>query len=423
MRKSVLFALLIGVLLVVFGSAGLAMAKTTINFWFPGGAGQEEHFIGAVKRFEAINPDIKVKYTVLSPNSADIMAKLNAAKLSNTFPDVFSAFLVYIGTRGAQGDFLPMDDYYAKWEGKDDLMESALAMGKYKGKLLGLGYFPAPVIPVYRKDLFKKAGLDPNKPPTNWEELEQYANKLVQRDAGGNVTVTGVDIPSSSPALVLVESFLRSAGSKVIDEEKQVPSFTDEGAIKGLAFMAKLWQQKLSVPHNFVMWMEHPFTKGYGSMGYQMNSVLAKVFREDPAFKEKVGFMPLMGPAKPTAFCGYRLFTIGAKTKYKDASWKFIKFMMTPDEFWRRYKDLSIAPVLKSLQKKFVADDPEFNQATLNAIKYGKGKAITPWTAIANKYLRVAYEEAINGAKTPKQALMDADKGLRSELKRMGHLK
>jgi hypothetical protein len=33
-------------------------------------------------------------------------------------------------------------------------------------------------------------------------------------------------------------------------------------------------------------------------------------------------------------------------------------------------------------------------------VKYGKGKSITPWTGIANRYIEKAYQEALNGKKS-----------------------
>ena len=71
------------------------------------------------------------------------------------------------------------------------------------------------------------------------------------------------------------------------------------------------------------------------------------------------------------------------------------------------------------MQEQFINEDPELNKAIMDTINYGKGKAVTPWTSIANKYLSQAYEEALNGVKSPRDALVDADKGLRAELKRI----
>ena len=35
----------------------------------------------------------------------------------------------------------------------------------------------------WNKDMFKEAGLDPNRPPQNWQEQLQYAQKLTKRGA------------------------------------------------------------------------------------------------------------------------------------------------------------------------------------------------------------------------------------------------
>ena len=418
MKKRMGVITIIAVLLLGLGAQ--VDAKTTITFWFPGGAGQEEYFKDAAERFKAQNADIDVEATVLPHDAAEIEARLNTAKLSNTFPDVFSAYLVFMGTRGALGDFAPMKEYIANWEGKDDILESALAMGKYQGELVGLGFFPAPVLAPYRKDFFTEAGLDPERPPQNWEELAEYARKLVVRDDAGNVLRTGMDIPSRNPSLVFLEPFMRQMGSLVIDEENLEPSWIDEGAVKALEYITGLWKENLSLPHNTPQWLEHPFSKGNGSIGFVMTSVLVKMFEADPELKTKVGFIPPMGPVEPYMFCGYRMFTIGATSKVKDEAWQFIEFMMTKEEMWKRYEALRIPPVRKSMQEQFINEDPELNQAIMDTITYGKGKAVTPWTGIANKYLSQAYEEALNGVKSPRDALVDADKGFRAEIKRMG---
>lgn len=193
----------------------MAYAETTVNFWYAGGGGQEKYFNGAVTRFEAKNPDIRIKRTILPSPAKDIEARLNAGKLSNTFPDVFAAYLIFIGTRGAQGDFASMEEYFANWEDKDDLLGSAVEMGRFQGKLVGLGYAPAPLMQLYRKDYFEEAGLDPNKPPTTWEELHAYARKLVKRDSAGTVIRTGFDIPTMDSSNTFIEPFMRGTlGSK-----------------------------------------------------------------------------------------------------------------------------------------------------------------------------------------------------------------
>ncbi len=81
-----------------------------------------------------------------------------------------------------------------------------------------------------------------------------------------------------------------------------------------------MWNDKLSVPFEFEQWGDHPITKGHGSMGAVIGPALSEVFTKVPEFKQKIGFIPPMGPKRPSTFCGYHLFTIGAQSKVKDAA-------------------------------------------------------------------------------------------------------
>lgn len=59
------------------------------------------------------------------------------------------------------------------------------------GKLYGIPMDLASISMYYRKDFFKEAGLDPDKPPTTWEEVAEMGRKLTKTDANGTVTRAG----------------------------------------------------------------------------------------------------------------------------------------------------------------------------------------------------------------------------------------
>lgn len=52
----------------------------------------------------------------------------------------------------------------------------------------------------YNKKAYDAAGLDPEAPPTTWDEMTEHARALTIRDASGNVTQWGIGIPVSSNA-------------------------------------------------------------------------------------------------------------------------------------------------------------------------------------------------------------------------------
>ena len=100
----------------------------------------------------------------MSSTISDQETKLNAAVLSDTYPDVIQLVLAEVGSRGALGDFEKLDSYIEGWEEKDDLFDSAYEMGKYQGNQVALGIFPNPQVYAFRKDKFTEAGLDPQNP-------------------------------------------------------------------------------------------------------------------------------------------------------------------------------------------------------------------------------------------------------------------
>lgn len=72
----------------------------------------------------------------------------------------------------------------------DDVLKSsnATALSIYQGKQYRVGWYGQSILYVYNKELFSKAGLDPEKPPTTWDELLAACEKL---KASGTTPIVG----------------------------------------------------------------------------------------------------------------------------------------------------------------------------------------------------------------------------------------
>ena len=76
-------------------------------------------------------------------------------------------------------------------------MPTAFEVASYNGNKYGIAIGIEASFLLYRKDMFREAGLDPQNPPKNWDELLEYAEKLTVRD-GDTVTRAGFSIPTSA---------------------------------------------------------------------------------------------------------------------------------------------------------------------------------------------------------------------------------
>ena len=62
----------------------------------------------------------------------------------------------------------------------DDVIKASnpTLLSRFGGKTYRVGWYPLPMIWIYNKDLFDKAGLDADNPPKTWDEFLAACDKL-----------------------------------------------------------------------------------------------------------------------------------------------------------------------------------------------------------------------------------------------------
>src|SRR4030067_2775661 len=133
------------------------------------------------------------------------MTKLFAALVSGQLPHLVyineghSQRLIDTGAIAPVQEFIDRDKYDLS-----DLDKRAVRYYSAEGKLWAMPF--AMIIPMlfYNKVTFREVGLDPEKPPTDLEEMRQFSEKMLERDANGNLTRSGVAIDINDWALNLM---------------------------------------------------------------------------------------------------------------------------------------------------------------------------------------------------------------------------
>ncbi|GIO62814.1 ABC transporter substrate-binding protein [Paenibacillus cineris] len=392
----------------------------TLTFWRAGTDAQENaYWKRVISEFEASHPGVKVELSE-APFGNDMETKLNAAYASGTSPDVLSYTLASVAQRASLGQYEPLDDYLADWDGKKDIMSSVLETGAYNGKQYGLGFIPDPRVLLWRKDLFKEVGLDPEKPPGSWEELAEYAQKLTKRD-GNTTTLAGFAIPTTG-AWTLWQSFVLQNGGQVIDEKNNKPLFDSPEAIEATKFLSELVTKRVTIPFDANKSNENLFPLGKAAIAYDSPTAYTNLQSDHPELKGQIGVSGPIARKEKATFAGMRLLFMSSQSKHKELAAEFIKQILSKEETWKRYQELGAPVVLDSLKADYIKDKPDINQAIFDAVSYGKGAAKVTYAGKLTEIISQNLESAFYGKVTAEQAMKNGVEQLNQELPNLiGH--
>jgi multiple sugar transport system substrate-binding protein len=195
----------------------------TIIMWH-GFNAHEVDFLAAIieKYWTPTHPDIKV-ITEGNKDNQMILTAMSGGDSPDLVMSGSSEAITLWASQGAIMDLSPVVDPI-KGQLEEMMVPAGLQWVQLNGKYYGLPFVNYNAGLFYNKDLFKEAGLDPEKPPKDLAELKEYAQKLTKVDASGNITQLGWlpvnDVWRSLP-------FLLANGGKFYDRATNAPTYND----------------------------------------------------------------------------------------------------------------------------------------------------------------------------------------------------
>jgi ABC-type glycerol-3-phosphate transport system substrate-binding protein len=134
-----------------------------------------------VTEFEKKNPDIAVKAIEYQWTGTTFAAEL----AGGTLPDVFNVPFTDSKTLANNGQLADITEYFDKTATAKKWNKNVLDVATGDdGKIYGIPWGPYAMALSYNRDIFTKAGLDPDKPPTTLDEIEQAAKTISQKVPG-----------------------------------------------------------------------------------------------------------------------------------------------------------------------------------------------------------------------------------------------
>ena len=160
---------------------------TEVSFFYPIAVGGPITKIidGYAADFEKANPSIKVK-PIYSGTYQESITKALTAHKSGTPPVTSVLLSTDMFTLIDEDAIVPINDFLKTDDDKKwmaSFFPAFMANSQTGGKIWGVPFQRSTIVLYWNKDLFKEAGLDPEKAPATWAEMQAFAEKLTKRDA------------------------------------------------------------------------------------------------------------------------------------------------------------------------------------------------------------------------------------------------
>ena len=398
------------VIILVFAVALTSQAKETIVFWY--GASQDERaaYEQMIAQFEHENPDIHVK-AMLVPQTY-VERKLILSISGGVPPDVVRFYAHLGGELMSRGGLEPLN-YLVKRDNLNinDFFPVGIKQNTYNGKLYGIPWILSPNALFYNKKLFREAGLDPNKPPKTWSELQSYAMKLTKRGSKGLLKQVGyADFLNNPPNFDL---YLWQSGGELVSVDGKRAIFNSSKGKFVLQWMKSFIEKEAgsvtnlqTFTSNFKGATQDPFGQGVLAMRVDSPFRIPDLKKYFP--KLDYGVAPIPYSNEQASEVVGNALVIPKGSKHREAAWRFIKFASSAQQVSKICQAAGRIPArISAAHSKQYYGNPMLH-VFIDQIEHGKSIPIVAgWQEVSDTLAR-SMEQALKGKLSADKALNGA---------------
>jgi multiple sugar transport system substrate-binding protein len=217
--------------------------KVSLDFWNPFTGGDGPYLRGIVEAFNKETPNVQVKFTT----QKDLYGALHTAKAANRLPHVSIVHLDAIPQNASDGIFQPIDDLISTLGlSEKDFTADVWKNGLWKDHRYGVPLDTHTLSFYWNKDLFTKAGLDPEKPPATKDDFVAAAKAITDK-AGvpGFMVVQGGGGANFLLGIEWATTFYQAGGEWTNADFTQATINSDAG-VQASTFWKSLVDDKIS---------------------------------------------------------------------------------------------------------------------------------------------------------------------------------
>ncbi|MGE5527528.1 MAG: ABC transporter substrate-binding protein [Patescibacteria group bacterium] len=305
-----------------------AAQKVTLKMWNTAEALANPLTEKYIKDFEQKYPEVKVEFFTYPWQ--ELRSKLLAAYAAGTAPDILQLDTPWLPEFTEAGLLDPAPKAVV-----NDLNTKFFPVAKHLVSFNKVAYgYPWWVFTnalIYNKALFREAGLDPNKPPKTWAQLEETAKKLTKYDAAKKIVQPGFLI---NPRLLHFTDYLYNNGGAIVGENTQgIPkkpiksTFNTPATVKALEFLNRLYNVDRVGSTEFTANMYEAFQKGQVGMLIEAQWLIPWTKSAAPNLEFGIAPIPTPTGKNPQVRADAWIMVVNKRSekKVKEYAWKFMQ--------------------------------------------------------------------------------------------------
>jgi multiple sugar transport system substrate-binding protein len=326
-------------------------------------------FDNKIAQFEAANPGISVRGVQYQWLPATFAARLAAG----TLPTVFTVPFTDGRSLGDNGQLANLTKYAQAESYYKNFNPSVIAEGiDSKKQVIAIPTAAYAQALSYNRQLFSQAGLNPNKPPTTWAQLEADANQIAQKTGKAGYAEMGASDNTAGWILTTVTDALGGRMETGIGTNAKA-TFDNPQAVQALQMLQHMRWNDNSMGANFgLSWgtMNQAFAAGQIGMFVSGSDVYTNMVQADNINPSIYGLAPIPLAKSKTAgvLGGGTLAAVSPKSNPAQiaAAMKWISFYYVDKLINRKAAIQDAKTLIKNKQPVGVPELPVFNQAIYN---------------------------------------------------------
>ena len=353
--------------------------KVTVNMWIMPNSGEPEaDLMKVLEPFLVANPNISVQATVLDWGSA--WTKLTTAATSGEGPDITQLGTTQVAAIAAMGALEDLTGIYDSFGGTEAFVAASLPTTQILGQgdaRYGAPWFIDTRALFYRKDICEAAGVNPETDFDSWDSFKTALTKIKNTKIDGKEVIP-FGMPGKNDWNVIhnFAPWIWGAGGDFIADDLKTCIINQDAAFEGVKFYSELAIEGLmGMPYleKNSAEIEALFNSGEFATIFSGAYEIATLRREVPELAENVGTVPFpAGPKGRYAFFGGSNLCVFKSSKNKEAAYKVLEFLMTP-EAQVAYQTFcgNLPTVNAAYETTFIEDEP-MRAAFKEQLQYGK---------------------------------------------------